>query len=277
MNTKTNRVHNLAVLLLAPFFLFSQHEELLNATPPPLDTLHFPVWPGCYDPALSERELLRCTRECLATLIYANLEWPAEKLADSGYVKIKIHVNADGTLYDFSVIEGLNPLLDSAVLRVFNKVISDDGWRPAYIHGQPVSAEFAAWVKYNPNVAGDNVLLLCQLSESIYKEHLPGCIFITEHMPSFPGGGTALMKFIAENLELAPKSKDCYSGTMTVVQFIIDEKGKITSPKIVRSIHPDIDDACLKLIAKMPNWLPAEQRGQPVRTQMMLPIRIRIE
>lgn len=277
MKQRTNRVHSLAVLLLTPFFLFAQHEELLNAPPRPLDTLHFPVWPGCYDPALSEQELVRCTRECLATLTYANLEWPAEKLADSGYVKIKIHVNADGTLYDFEVIEGLNPLLDSAVLRVFNKVISRKGWRPAYIHGQPVSAEFAAWVKYNPDVTGDNVLLLRQLSESIYKEHLPDCIFVTEHMPSFPGGGSALMKFIAENLELTPKSKDCYFGTMTVVQFIIDENGKITSPKIVRSIHPDIDDACLKLLAKMPNWLPALHLGRPVRTQMNLPIRIRIE
>ena len=277
MKSRTNRVYSLAILLLAPLFLFAQHEELLNATPPPLDTLHFPVYPGCYDPALSEQELLRCTRECLATLIYANLEWPAEKLADSGYVKIKIHVNVDGTLYDFSVIEGLNPFVDNAVLRACNKVIPDENWWPAYIHGQPMNTEFAAWVKYNPDKSGDNVLLLCQLSESIYKEHLPDCILVTEHMPSFPGGGTALMQFIAENLELAPKSEECYFGTMTVVQFIIDEHGKITSPKIVRSAHPDFDEACLKLVAKMPNWLPAKQRGQPVRTQMNLPIRIRLE
>lgn len=107
--------------------------------------------------------------------------------------------------------------------------------------------------------------------------HIPGCILVTEHMPSFPGGGTALLKFIAGNLELAPKSRDCYFGTITVIQFIIDENGKINSPKIVRSIHPDIDEACLKLIAKMPKWLPAEQRGQPVRTQMNLPIRVRLE
>ncbi len=277
MNTMTNRVHNLAVLLLTPLFLFAQHEELLNAPPPPLDHLHFPVYPGCYDPALSEQELFRCTRECLATLIYANLERPAEKMADSGYVKIKIHVNADGTLYDFEVTEGLDPYVDVAVLRACEKVIPKKNWRPAYIHGQPVSTEFAAWVKYNAHVAGDNVVLLRQLSKSVNKEHLPGCILVTEHMPSFPGGSTALIKFIAENLELAPKSDECYFGTITVVQFIIDENGKITSPKIVRSIHPDFDNACLNLVAKMPNWLPALQRGRPVRTQMNLPIRIHIE
>ena len=109
------------------------------------------------------------------------------------------------------------------------------------------------------------------------ERHLPSCILVTEHMPSFPGGGTALMKFIADNLDLAPKSEECYFGTMTVVQFIIDENGKIISPKIVRSAHPDFDEACLKLVAKMPNWLPAKQRGQPVRMQMNLPIRIRLE
>jgi Gram-negative bacterial TonB protein C-terminal len=280
MKTRTNRVHSLALLLLTPLFLFSQHEELLNAGPPPLDTLHFPVWPGCYDPALSEQELLRCTRECLATLIYANLEWPAEKLADSGYVKIKIHVNADGTLYDFSVIEGLNPFVDNAVLRACNKVIPDENWRPAYIHGQPMSTEFAVWVKYNPDVAGDNVLLLRQLGESVYKEHPKpswDCILIVEHMPSFPGEANALWKFILDNLELPPIDDLSFQGSQVVVQFVVEEDGRITNPTIMKSIHPDIDAAYLKLVSKMPNWIPGRQRGRSVRTQMNLPIRIRIE
>lgn len=274
MKPRTNLVHSLVVLLLAPLFLLAQHEELLNA-PPPLDTLHFPVYPGCYDPALSEQELLRCTRECLATLIYANLERPAEKMADSGYVKIKIHVNADGTLYDFEVTEGLDPYVDVAVMRACNQVIPKKNWRPAYIHGQPVSTEFAAWVKYNAHVAGDNVVLLRQLSESVYKErHILGCIRFVEHMPSFPGESNALSKFIIDNLELPPIDSLSFLGSQVVVQFVVERDGSITNPKIMKSIHPDIDAACLKLVSKMPNWIPGQQRAQPTRTVINLPIRI---
>lgn len=273
MKPKTNRVHNLAVLLLTPLFLFAQHEELLNAPPPPLDTLHFPVYPGCYDPALSEQELFHCTRDYLATLIYANLERPAEKMADSGYVKIKIHVNANGTLYDFEVTEGLDPYVDIAVLRACEKVIPKKNWRPAYIHGQPMNTEFAAWVKYNRHVAGDNVVLLGQLRESVYRQIII-MHFVDEHMPSFPGESNALSKFVLENLELPPIDDRSLLGSQIVVQFVVERDGRITHPKIMKSIHPDIDAAYLKLFSKMPNWVPGQRRAQPTRMVMSLPIRI---
>ena len=268
----TTRVHNLAVLLLSPLFLFAQNEEPLNTPPPPLDTLHFPVYPGCYDPTLSEQEMFRCTRDYLATLIYANLERPAEKMADSGYVKIKIHVNADGTLYDFEVIEGLDPYVDVAVMRACEKVIPKKNWRPAYIHGKPINTEFAAWVKYNRHVVEDKVVRLGQLRESVYRQII--IMHFVEHMPSFPGESNALWKFILDNLELPPIDDLSFLGSQIIVQFVVERDGRITHAKIIRSIHPDIDAAYLKLFSKMPNWIPGQQRGRPVRTQMNLPIRI---
>ncbi len=275
MKTRTNRVHSLALLLLAPLYLFAQQEELLNVPPPPLDTLHFPVYPGCYDPAWSEQEMFRCTRDYLATLIYANLERPAEKMADSGYVKIKIHVNADGTLYDFEVIEGLDPYVDIAVLRACNKIIPKEYWRPAYIHGKPMNTEFAAWVKYNHHVVGDKVVLLGQLRESVYQKKPEITIMhFVEHMPSFPGESTALWKFILDNLELPPIHDLSLQGSQIVVQFVVERDGHITNPKIMKSIHPDIDAAYLKLFSKMPNWIPGRRRAQPTRMVMSLPIRI---
>lgn len=276
MKQRTNRVHNLAVLLLTPFFLFAQHEELLNA-PPPLDTLHFPVYPGCYDPELSEQEMFRCTRDYLATLIYANMERPAEKMADSGYVKIKIHVNADGTLYDFEIIEGLDPYVDIAVLRACEKVIPEEYWRPAYIYGQPMNTEFAVSVKYNLHVVEDKVVRLGQLRESVYLYRQIVFMDPVEHMPSFPGESTALWKFILENLELPPIHDLSLQGSQIVVQFVVERDGRITNAKIMKSIHPDVDAAYLKLFSKMPNWIPGQQRGRPVRTQMSLPIRIHIK
>ena len=271
-------VSSLVLLLLTPLYLFTQDKELLNAPPPPLDTLHFPVYPGCYDPELSEQEMFRCTRDYLATLIYANLERPAEKMADSGYVKIKIHVNADGTLYDFEVTEGLDPYVDIAVLRACNKAIPKKYWRPAYIYGQPMNTEFAAWVKYNLQVVEDKAVLLGQLSESVYQKKPEITIMhFVEYMPSFPGESNALSKFIIDNLELPPLDSLSFQGSQVVVQFVVERDGRITNPKIIRSIHPDIDEAYLKLFSKMPNWIPGQQRGRPVRTQMNLPIRIHLE
>ena len=262
------------MLLLAPLFLFAQDQDPTSAAPPPLDTLHFPVYPGCYDPALSEQEMFRCTRDYLATLIYANLERPAEKMADSGYVKIKIHVNADGTLYDFEVIEGLDPYVDIAVLRACEKIIPKENWRPAYIHGQPMNTEFAAWVKYNRHVAGDNLVLLGQLRESVYRRIII-MHFVEQVPPSFPGESNALSKFVLDNLELPPI--DSLLGSQVDVQFVVERDGRITNDKIMKSIHPEIDAAYLKLFSKMPDWIPGRRRGMPTRMVVSLPIRIRVK
>lgn len=95
-----------------------------------------------------------------------------------------------------------------------------------------------------------------------------------EFMPSFPGESTALSKFILENLELPPIDDRSLLGSQIVVQFVVERDGRITHPKIMKSIHPDIDAAYLKLFSKMPNWIPGRRRGMPTRMVTSLPIRI---
>lgn len=103
------------------------------------------------------------------------------------------------------------------------------------------------------------------------------CFFRPELMPSFPGGQSALFKFMAENLTWPESCKESTVGGMMVVQFTVEQDGSITEPKIVRSIHPDFDPICVELVKKMPKWIPGSLRGVPTRTQMNLPIRIKLE
>ena len=268
------------LLALAPFFLLAQQEEFFrDAPPPPFDTLHFPVWPGCYSPTLSELEQFRCTAECMAALVYSKLDWPTEPLDTSGFVKIRVHVNEDGTLGEFALSAGLHPLLDQAVLRAFNTIVPKADWRPALKNGQEKSCEFDAWIKCNSKEAEKYVLALRSLEKSEFQRQREREFLcpVVEIMPSFPGGHNAMLKFIAENLEIdATGWNSCY-GTMAVVSFVVERDGKISDPKIVKSAGPGIDAACLKLFEKMPNWIPARRRGQAQRTQMNWPIRVRLE
>jgi hypothetical protein len=96
-------------------------------------------------------------------------------------------------------------------------------------------------------------------------------------MPAFPGGQTKMLQFIAENFEW-PKSlnEDCFEGTM-VVQFTVELDGSISEPKIVKSIHTGLDPVCIGIVKKMPRWIPGTKRDIPTRTQMNLPIRIKLE
>ena len=103
------------------------------------------------------------------------------------------------------------------------------------------------------------------------------CCFHPWTMPSYPGGQSALLRFLAENLTWPESLKESTVEGMMVVQFAVECDGSITEPKIVRSIHPDFDPVCLELVNKMPKWIPGSWRGQPTRVQMNLPIRIKLE
>jgi hypothetical protein len=103
------------------------------------------------------------------------------------------------------------------------------------------------------------------------------CSFHNWTMPAFPGGQTKMLQFIAENFEW-PKSlnEDCCEGIM-VVQFTVELDGSISEPKIVKSIHTDLEAICIGIVKKMPKWIPGSLRGVPTRIQMNLPIRIHLE
>lgn len=109
------------------------------------------------------------------------------------------------------------------------------------------------------------------------QQPVPDCVRIVENMPAYPGGQSALLKFINDNVQLPAVPTDQIQETLLVIQFIIEANGSASSVKILRGIHPEIDEAYLRVFEQMPAWEPARQRGMPVRTQMNFPIRIRFE
>lgn len=97
--------------------LIAQEDDPFPIQVPDLDTLHFPVWPGCYRSDLSEQAQYLCTCKQMAALIYPHVNWPEESLIDSGYLKIMIYVNRDGTIGPIQLFRKTNHWLDAEVLK----------------------------------------------------------------------------------------------------------------------------------------------------------------
>jgi protein TonB len=96
---------------------------------------------------------------------------------------------------------------------------------------------------------------------------------VVEKMPEFPGGDEALAEYLENNLEYPePAVKNDIKGTV-IVTFIVKKSGKVTNAKVVRGIGYGCDEEALRLVNGMPQWIPGEQRGKPVRVQFNLPIR----
>lgn len=100
---------------------------------------------------------------------------------------------------------------------------------------------------------------------------------VVEEMPQFPGGDQALLTFLYDKLRYPALALGNRIEGIVVVQFIIDEKGKITNPKILRGIGGGCEEEALRVIGLMPDWKPGRQRGLPVRVRYNLPIRFELK
>ena len=93
---------------------------------------------------------------------------------------------------------------------------------------------------------------------------------LVEEMPSFPGGQTALMKYIEENMRCPDPESDA-SGRV-IVQFVIGKDGTVKDPKVVRGITPALDGEALRLVRNMPKWKPGKMSGKLVEVRYTLPV-----
>ena len=99
---------------------------------------------------------------------------------------------------------------------------------------------------------------------------------VVEQMPQFPGGQAAMMKFIADSLRYP--SVVCTGGVegRIVVRFVVDCKGNIVNPLVVRSVDPLLDREAIRLVKSMPKWIPGRQNGESVCVIYNVPIRFKL-
>ncbi|WP_412068613.1 energy transducer TonB [Rubrivirga sp. IMCC43871] len=57
-----------------------------------------------------------------------------------------------------------------------------------------------------------------------------------------------------------------------VVQFVVDERGNVIDPVVVRSSNPLLSEAALKAVSES-RFMPGQQRGRPVRVRFAVPVR----
>lgn len=90
------------------------------------------------------------------------------------------------------------------------------------------------------------------------------------------------LEHLHTNLQLTPiqKQSDEVAGTV-VIQFVIEANGSVSETKIMRDIGACYGQAALKAVESMNEndirWIPGRQRGQAVRVQYNVPVKINLE
>lgn len=95
---------------------------------------------------------------------------------------------------------------------------------------------------------------------------------IVESMPQFPGGDAARIAYLNENMKYPIMARESGIQGRVFVTFVVEKDGKITNVRVLRGIGGGCDEEALKVVEKMPQWIPGKQRNVPVRVQFNMPI-----
>lgn len=117
------------------------------------------------------------------------------------------------------------------------------------------------------------------LEESSQSQKIEGSDIysMVNEMPEYPGGQSAMMTFLGENIVYPQSCKDEGIEGTVYVSFVIDSEGKVVDIQVVRSPDDRLSANASEVVGKMPNWTPGKHDGKPVKVQYSLPIKYQLD
>lgn len=96
-------------------------------------------------------------------------------------------------------------------------------------------------------------------------------------MPSFPGGGEAIEKYLNDNIKYPKQARENDVQGRVVVSFVVERDGTLSNIRVVRSADPLLDKEANRVILSMPRWKPGKKDGNEVRVRYKLPVTFRLK
>lgn len=88
----------------------------------------------------------------------------------------------------------------------------------------------------------------------------------------FPGGTGAFHQYLKKNLNYPDLAKKMGITGKVYVEFFVEKDGSVSGVLLKRGIGGGCDEEAIRVISNSPNWIPAQQQRQPVRTKLVLAI-----
>ena len=100
---------------------------------------------------------------------------------------------------------------------------------------------------------------------------------VVEQMPSYPGGMGALMQYLSSNIKYPVIAEENGIQGRVICTFVVERDGSITDVRIAKSVDPSLDKEAMRVVSKMPKWIPGKQNGSAVRVKYTLPVTFRLQ
>lgn len=108
-------------------------------------------------------------------------------------------------------------------------------------------------------------------SEVVEKEE--PVFVIVEETATFQGGDLqSFVKWVQANIKYPKEMAETTVIGKILVQFTVDQKGKVVDIKILRGLDPLLDNEVIRVLNSSPKWTPAKQGGRAVKQTFTIPI-----
>lgn len=94
---------------------------------------------------------------------------------------------------------------------------------------------------------------------------------------TFPGGDKKLMEWISQHLQYPQNAYDAHIQGRVIVQFLVKKDGSVGDARIIRSVHPSLDEEALRIITTLPKFHHAILDGKAVDYWFTIPVIFRLE
>jgi TonB family protein len=92
----------------------------------------------------------------------------------------------------------------------------------------------------------------------------------------YPGGSGAMKTFFFANIKTPESTGQPVKGKV-FVRFMVKKNGELTRIYLVKGISDACNQEAIRVVKKMPNWIPATQEGEGVNSWHTLPIYFEID
>ncbi len=94
-------------------------------------------------------------------------------------------------------------------------------------------------------------------------------------IPAFPGGDGALMQFINTERKYPRQAYDDAIEGRVLCSFVVESDGSLTHLTVLRGVEESLNAEAIRIISKMPVWVPGQIDNKKVAVYCILPIPFR--
>ena len=117
------------------------------------------------------------------------------------------------------------------------------------------------------------VVVVEEKTEPVEDNHVFEAV---EQDPQFPGGTAALVEWLVKNLVYPPiAAENGVQGTVSV-RFVVKKDGSVGEVQVLRGKDPELDKEAIRVVKKLPKFIPGKMNGHAVNVWFTLPVRFKL-